>query len=226
MSYVPHTWADGQSGADAAPWLNNMEEGVRADTQLAEETAARLNPADAESAYGQALALQPLMTSCMSRVLSYRSLALNEQAKLDARNTFLGLYKGYQNTGAGTDIPITGMTSKLGGAFPAKEITGDGFEINFDGWYMFFVNVSMTSSSTTGLSAKVKIINRDTGAELVPAIYMGGLNDLSFAQEIVDVSACVLYRLGYAETKRIGFTVDVDGSGACINGFRVIVRRL
>ena len=225
MSYTPHTWANGQSGADAAPWLNNMEEGVRADTQLAEETAARLNPADVNSAYGQALALQPLMNYCMSKVNYYRSQLLNEQSKLDARNTFLALFKGYQNTGAGIDIPVIGLTSKMVGAFPATEITGDGFKISLDGWYMFFVNVSMTSSTTIGQTAKVKIINRDTGAEIVPAIYMSGLNDLSFAQEIAIVSACVPYRL-FNATLRIGFTVDLDGSDACLRGFRVIVRRL
>lgn len=216
MSYTPHAWANGQSGANAAPWLNNMEEGVRAATASAESTAALLDPAIQGSASQRAQALQQPAAQYKGWADNAYKYAQEDQMKLAERNTYLGLFNG--TAGTGTDVLVTGMTNWAIGAFPMQAESSRGFTITHPGYYMFIINASLC-----GPSAKIKIRNHSTGT-IIETLKLIGFNDVSSAQEWAIVSACVTKYL--ENNVWIDFLVSQDGSGAYLSGFRVIIRRL
>ncbi len=214
MSYTKHTWANGESGADAPAWLNNAEEGIRAAVAQAETTGAGYDAANANSVYRRAQALRTDAQAKATASAGYKALATQAQNVFNARNAMLIMRDGTA-VGPGSAVTLNGYTRSLIGSFPYQYVSSSAFKITMAGYYMFQFNMSIY-----GPEATLRIYKNGVSFERIKLIKFP---DVSGAQEIAIVSANVVR---YVEAgAQISFVFEL-GSGASVWRFYATVRRL
>lgn len=214
MSYTKHDWANGQSGADAPGWLNNVEEGIRTAVAQADMTGVGYDAANVNSVYRRAQALRTDAQSKATQSASIYNLALQAQAKYNMRNSVL-VITGGAASGPGSAVILNGASRYTIGNFPYESVSTSVLKVKEAGYYMFQFNMSIY-----GPEATMRIYKNGASIERIKLI---SFPNVSSAQEIAVVGANVVRYLEAGAQIHFGFSLD---SGASVWAFKATIRRL
>lgn len=216
MSYTPHSWANGENGANAVPWLNNMEEGVRAATEAAEGAAVKNNVNDPNSTYRRIQALRADAQNKRNIAISNYNIAFAASTNYGTRNTMLGIGRSFTEPFIDQYGQISGFIYYGIGDFPYGSGGNTTFRITRDGYYIFTLYLSVNGPNTT-----LKI-TRNGGA--IETIKLMEFQDVSGFGEYGAYSVSVTKSI--VGGSYIGFMIETDASTPRLNAFRGSIRRL